>query len=118
MSERDYRLFLNDIKECADNVLNYTRGKCFDDFMHDRMLRDAVIRNLEIMGEAVKNLPDEVRERHLEIEWREIARFRDVVAHRYFATDYEIIWDIVQKDIPDLVPKIEEVIEKESKARL
>ena len=115
MSERDYRLFLNDIKDCADNVLDYTRGKSFDDFMQNQMLRDAVIRNLEIMGEAVKNLPDEVRESNLEIEWRELARFRDVVAHRYFATDYEIIWDIVQKDIPDLVPKIEKVIATESK---
>jgi len=117
MSRREYIHFLNDIKDCSKNILEYVSGKSFEQFLGNRMLIDAVMRNIEIIGEAVKNLPAKVRSKHPRIEWKRLAGLRDIVIHHYFGLDYQVIWDIVQKDIPDLVPKIEEVIAAETKGR-
>ncbi|KQC15987.1 MAG: hypothetical protein APR56_00555, partial [Methanosaeta sp. SDB] len=69
-------------------------------------LQDMIIRRIEIIGEAVKNLPDDPKKGHPEIPWRDIAGLRDVVVHQYFGLDLELIWDVVKKDIPQLKPRI------------
>lgn len=97
---REWRLYLDDIRCCCDRVLEYTSGLDFEGFVAHGMTYDAVIRNLEIIGEAAKNLPDEVRVHYPEIEWRKIAGLRDVLAHGYFGLEPETLWDIVRNKIP------------------
>ncbi|VUT24180.1 MAG: hypothetical protein MASP_00379 [Candidatus Methanolliviera sp. GoM_asphalt] len=114
MPERDFKLFIIDIRDCANRILDYTRGKSFEEFIKNQMLIDAVVRNLEIIGEATKNLPDKIKLKYPRIEWRKIAGLRDIVIHGYFRIDYEILWDIIQNKIPDLAIKILEVLKGET----
>ena len=96
---RDYVLYLNDMQSACDKILRYTRDLAFDTFMNDEKTFDAVIRNLEILGEAAKHIPPQVRARYPQIEWRKIAGMRDVVAHRYFGVDEDILWDVIQNRV-------------------
>ena len=74
----------------------------FEDFTKDRKTMDAVVRNLEIIGEAVKNIPEEIRSKHPGENWKKIAGLRDILIHEYFGVDAEIIWDVVQNKITKL----------------
>ncbi|MDQ2730062.1 MAG: DUF86 domain-containing protein [Armatimonadota bacterium] len=104
---QDYRLYLTDIRRACEKVRSYTAGLTFDQFVSDSKTRDAVLHNLAIIGEAVKKLPQEICERAPVIEWRKIARFRDIVIHHYFAVDNQIVWDIVVNKVPELVVGLE-----------
>jgi uncharacterized protein with HEPN domain len=75
----------------------------YKDFVHDDLHFDAVLRNLEIIGEAVKNISEETRQQYPSVKWRKIAGFRDIVAHEYFGIDDETVWDIVENEIPALL---------------
>ena len=90
---RSPRLRLEDIVEACDAIADYVRGCNADSFTEDGKTRDAVIRQFEIIGEAVKDLPETIREREPQIPWRQIAGFRDVLAHSYFAVETSIVWD-------------------------
>ena len=111
---RDYRLFLEDIVESCVKILRYAGGMTFEQFTGDGKTYDAVLRNLEIIGEAVKNLPDEIRGRYPGIEWKKITGLRDIVAHEYFGVDERIVWDIVQNKLPALKDQIEALLQEES----
>jgi uncharacterized protein with HEPN domain len=106
---RDYRLYLDDILSSIDKIRQYTAGTTFEDFRNDEKCMDAVIRNLEVIGEAVKNLPQEVRDKHPEPEWKKMAGIRDILAHEYFGVDAEIIWDILQNKLPVLKSQIDKI---------
>ncbi len=82
--QRDYKVYLEDIAQAIGNIEEYTMGISFETFQQNKMVRDAVIRNFEIIGEAVKNIPHGVKEKHKQIDWREAAGLRDVLIHRYF----------------------------------
>lgn len=73
---------------------------------------DAVLRNLEIIGEAVKHLPDEIKEKYPDVKWRKITGFRDIVAHNYFGVSDEIVWDVVQNEIPPLLKQVKEILRR------
>jgi uncharacterized protein with HEPN domain len=88
---RDYRLYLNDIRAAAEKVLRYTQGVDLARFVDDEKTFDAVVRNLEIIDEAAKHVPAEVQARYPEVEWRNIAGLRDIVAHEYFGIDEDIL---------------------------
>ena len=94
---RDPLLRLEDILEAGMRIESYLRGFGYDSFVQDRRTVDAVTRNLEIIGEAVKHLPEEMILRFPEIPWRAIAGFRDILAHGYFRTDDAIIWDSITR---------------------
>jgi len=94
---RDYLLFLEDILECGMRIQNYAADLDFDGFVSNYMAFDAILRNLEIIGEAAKGVPPEVRARYPEVEWREIAGLRDVVAHEYYGLENETLWNIVER---------------------
>jgi len=102
MSKRPTDLLLDDIRESIDRIEEYTRGMSLGDFSRDQKSIDAVARNLEIMGEAANRLPDEFKESHSDIEWYKIVGLRHRIVHEYFGVDLEIIWRILQKDIPEL----------------
>ena len=100
---RDESLYLADIQEACKKVLRFTKGMTYKDFVHDDLHFDAVLRNLEIIGEAVKNISEETRQKHTNVKWRKIAGFRDIVAHEYFGINDETVWDIVENEIPVLL---------------
>jgi len=110
---RSWKLFLRDILESAKKVVRYTQGMDFDSFVKNEMAYDAVLRNLEIIGEAAKHIPDEVRRRYPDIAWREMAGLRDILTHAYFGLDDEVLWDIVQNEVPSLVDHIERILQLE-----
>jgi len=101
MSRRS-KLFLEDIIESCQRVRKYSAGLSFEQFSTDERTIDAVVRNLEINGEAVKNLPAELTAARPEINWKNIARFRDIVVHHYFRIDMDVVWDIVLNKIVPL----------------
>ena len=105
--DRDY---LSDIWEAMDRTVTYTCGLDFDQFMQDSKTQDAVLRNLQVMGEATNKLSLRLRETYPHIPWREIAGMRDKVVHEYFGINYDIVWTIVSRDIPDLFPHIEAIL--------
>jgi len=99
---RDYRLYLEDIVEAADRIQRYTVEMDFDSFASDDRTQDAVVRNLEIIGEAAKRLPQSAKQRTPDIEWRKIAGLRNILIQEYFGINKVIVWDIVQGKIPSL----------------
>ena len=110
---RDYRLFLEDMQTSSEKIVRYTRGLNKEEFLKDEKTYDAVVRNLTVIGEAVKHIHDKVRERYAQLEWREIAGFRDIAIHEYFGIDEEILWDIIQNEVPSLLAKPGEIIVRE-----
>jgi hypothetical protein len=103
MSERsEIRLFCSDIDEAVERILQYTSEMTYGEFIDDTRTQDAVMRNLEILGEAVKNLPLRFTEQYPEIPWRFIAGMRDKLIHHYFGVSLEIVWETVQSDMPVL----------------
>ena len=87
-----------------------TAGLTYDEFSEDLTRQEAVIRNLEIIGEASKSVPHEIRSKHPEVDWARIGGLRDVLIHRYFGIDLEIIWDILQSKLPNLEVQIKKVL--------
>jgi len=109
---REYKAYLNDILEAIRKIEKYTDNLSFDDFIEDELIQDGVVRNLEIVGEAVKNIPEEIKNKNPEIEWQKIAGLRDILIHAYFGIDVDIVWNIVKKKIPKLKKEILEVLSK------
>jgi len=82
----------------------------FDEFMEDELIQDGVVRNLEIIGEAVKHIPEDVKKNYPDIEWRKIAGLRDILIHAYFGIDLDVVWDVVKNKIPELKEKVENIL--------
>jgi len=102
MSKRPVDLLLNDILESIDKVEQYTEGMSFDSFSNDQKSIDAVVRNLEIIGEAANRLPVDFKERHSSFEWHKVVGLRHRIIHEYFGIDLQIIWQIMHADLPAL----------------
>ena len=102
MSKRPVDLLLDDIREAIDRIQQYTEGMAFESFSNDSKSVDAVVRNLEIIGEAANRLPDDFKEDHPEVEWYKVVGLRHRIVHEYFGIDLQIIWQILQKDLPEL----------------
>jgi uncharacterized protein with HEPN domain len=110
MYERDLILFLNDILKSTQKIQKYVEGKAFDDFKKDELLIDGIVRNLEVIGEAVKNIPASFRKKYPSVEWKKIAGLRDILIHEYFGIDYELLWDIIVNKIPSLGQEVEYIL--------
>ncbi|MCH7559206.1 MAG: DUF86 domain-containing protein [Planctomycetes bacterium] len=113
MSERPINLLLNDIRQAIDRIEQYIKNLSFDAFSDDQKSVDAVVRNLEIIGEAASRLPDEFKEKYSEIEWYKVVGLRHRIVHEYFGIDLEIIWQILQKDLPELKSKLMQIMSDE-----
>jgi uncharacterized protein with HEPN domain len=99
---RDSRVYLEDILEATRKITAYTSSLSKAAFLEDEKTIDAVVRNLEVIGEAVKKLPEDLRAQHSAVEWKKIAGLRDILIHEYFGLDAEIVWDIVRNKVPAL----------------
>jgi uncharacterized protein with HEPN domain len=113
MSKRPIDLLLNDICQAIDRIEQYIENLSFDAFSEDQKSVDAVVRNLEIIGEAANRFPDELKEKYSEIEWYKVVGLRHRIVHEYFGVDLEIIWQILQKDLPELKHKIMQIMSDE-----
>ncbi|MCS7283435.1 MAG: DUF86 domain-containing protein [Anaerolineae bacterium] len=108
--KREVGDYLADIVEAMVNAQKFVEGMSFADFCRDTKTVYAVVRAIEIIGEAVKNIPDDFRARYPDIPWRSMAGMRDKLAHGYFSIRLERVWEVLQKDIPDLKPKFEAML--------
>ena len=108
---RDYKVFLEDVLEAIRKIRDYTDGLSLQAFTADAKTFDAVIRNLEIIGEAVKQIPEDIRSLRPEVEWKRIGRLRDILIHQYFGVDAQIVWDIVQNKLTLLEQAIRALLE-------
>ncbi|MBE9048413.1 DUF86 domain-containing protein [Pleurocapsales cyanobacterium LEGE 10410] len=111
MSKRKPDVYLQDILESISHIQRFLEGVSEDEFYKNVEKQDAVLRRLEIIGEAVKHLPDEIREDHPDIPWRQIAGMRDIIIHEYFGITLEMVWVVATEDILDLKTKVEQIIE-------
>jgi len=99
---REYRLYLSDIAEAQARIQEYTEKMTYEEFARSKITIDAVIRNLEIIGEAARKLPPEIKKKLPEIEWRKIIAMRNVLTHEYFGVNKRIVWDVVRNKIDRL----------------
>ena len=110
---KDDTVFLKHILDAINLIEEYLKDKSYEEFKNNRMLQDAVIREIEIIGEAAKNLSKEFRNKQSDIPWRQIAGMRDKLIHGYFGVDLDAVWDTATRDIPSLKGKLQEIIKKE-----
>lgn len=110
---KDDTVFLKHILDAIDLIETYLEDKSFVDFENYQMLQDAVIREIEIIGEATKNLSANLKNKYPEIPWRQMAGMRDKLIHSYFGVDLDAVWDTAVKDIPLLEGKLAEILKNE-----
>ena len=99
---RDYKLYIDDIYNSIKKIEKYTKGISLAQLKKDELKIDGIARNLEIIGEAVKRIPVEFKNKYPDIEWKKIAGLRDILIHAYFGIDTEVLWDIAKNKIPEL----------------
>jgi uncharacterized protein with HEPN domain len=111
MSKREYQLYLQDILDCIDKIETYTTGMSFEAFDKDAKTIDAVVRNIEIIGEAARNIPKDLVTQTPEIPWRRMSDTRNRVLHEYFGVDTKILWQTITEDLPPLKEQIKHLLE-------
>jgi uncharacterized protein with HEPN domain len=110
--ERNWKLFIMDMLESINKIEKYIEGLNYEQFIRDEKTKDAVVRNLEIIGEAANQIPKEIQQKFSNVPWAQIIAMRNRMIHGYFAIDYRIVWDIVKIDIPLLKKELELILRK------
>ena len=114
--KRDVIVYVEDILECIAKIEEYTEDITESGFYENTQAQDAVLRRLEIIGEAVKHVPQDIRDKYPEIPWKKVAGMRDVLIHAYFGVNVKRVWEVVRKDISDLknnITKVKEDLEEQ-----
>lgn len=112
MSKRGDIESLYDIRESVTRIKAYIKKLDYQEFLTDKKTQDAVVRNLEIIGEAVKNISDDFKKKHKNVEWKKLAGLRDKIIHFYFGVNWDIIWDVVKNRMPELNDKIGNILKR------
>ena len=110
MTKRNPRDFINDIIQNASLAQRFISNQTFEDFSKDEKTYYAVIRALEVIGEATRNIPQEIINKYPFVPWQEIRGFRNRVIHEYFGIDKEIVWDTIQEDVPELIKAFSQIL--------
>jgi uncharacterized protein with HEPN domain len=110
--KKDFKIFLEHILESINLIEEYTADKTRKQFLNSKQLQDAVIRRIEIIGEAVKNIPDDIKGKYKDIPWRNIMGMRDILIHQYFGVDLELTWEVINNNIPELKNQISSIKKK------
>jgi uncharacterized protein with HEPN domain len=114
MSEkRSYSLLLYDIYQSVEKIEEFTRDISFEQLMADERTKDAILRNLQVIGEASKNLPESLITNHPEVDWSGLAGVRDIVTHRYFRVDWHLLWTSVHEELPVLKKQVRNLMNDE-----
>jgi uncharacterized protein with HEPN domain len=108
--KRDISLYLNDILNNSVKILEFVRNVNYLDFIKNDMMTYAVVRALEIIGEAVKHVPPSIKKKYPQIKWKEIAGMRDILTHEYFGINYKIIWSVIEEKLPGLISEMKVII--------
>jgi hypothetical protein len=112
MPSRNWTFRIQDILECMDRISEYTAGMSYETFLDNRLVTDAVVRNLEVIGEAARHIPEEIQRQFPDIPWVEMKGMRNILIHEYFGVSLEIVWKTAQEDLPPVEPKLREVLRK------
>ncbi len=112
MSKRGDTEFLSDISEAIRRIEIYTKDIDYENFLEDIKTQDSVIRNLEIIGEPIKNISDDFKDKHPQILWKDWAGVRDKLIHHYFGINLEVVWYIIKEDLPSLKEEVRRVLEQ------
>ena len=110
--KRDYRLFIEDILESIERIEEFVGDMDFEEFSRDDKTRSAVVRKLEIIGEASKNIPRRLREKYGALPWSDMARMRDKIIHWYFGINYRIVWEVIKERLPEIKPVIQKMLKE------
>ena len=110
MTVRDVRLYLNDIFESITLIMQYTGTLTIDEFEEEIEKQDSIIRRLEVIGEAVRQVPEEFKKKNPYIPWRDIGDFRNVLVHEYFGLKIDRVWNVIHKDLPKLKEQISHLL--------
>lgn len=110
--KRDYRLFIEDIMDCIEKIEQFVGDLSFDEFVKDDKTSSAVVRKLEIIGEATKNIPMYIREKYEDLPWNDMAKMRDKIIHAYFGINYKIIWNVIKERLPEIKPTIRQILKE------
>ncbi len=108
--KRDLRLFVSDILSAMDAIESFVKGMSPEQLTNDDKTASAVIRKFEVIGEAAKNIPSSLQEKHPDIPWQAMAGMRDRLVHAYFGIDNKLVWAAIKDDIPKLKPKVERLL--------
>jgi uncharacterized protein with HEPN domain len=106
------RHYLADILEAMQRIIAYTENLSYKQFLDDRLVQDAVLRNFQVIGEATKKVSTATRSTYPELPWREMAGMRNRIVHEYFGINQRVVWDVAVRDLPRLVPRVEEIIQQ------
>ena len=112
-TEREFILYLEDMMISMVRIEEYLGDLDFKRFKMNYLIVDAIIRNFEVIGEASKNIPTDIKDKYPEIPWKKMYGLRNLIAHEYFGIDYELIWEIARKNLPQNLIDLEIIIEKE-----
>ena len=110
--KRTLKDYLLDLRGAAEETERFTKGMTLEEFLRDRKTSNAVIRSLEVMGEAAKKIPEEIRSRYPEIPWKRVAGMRDILIHEYHGVELEIIWKTIREELPPLHPLLEKMLQE------
>lgn len=113
MSGRDWRLRFQDVIDAIERIERYVAGMTYDTFSTDEKTIDAVIRNIEIIGEASRYIPPEIRDQHPQIPWSEMRATRNILTHVYFGVSLPIVWQTVTEDLPNLKIALSDILRKD-----
>jgi uncharacterized protein with HEPN domain len=103
-------MYLEDIIDCMEKIEQYVGNSSYQDFIKSSLVFDAVIRNLEVIGEASKSIPEEIADSYPDISWKSMIVLRNILIHEYFGVDSEIVWEIIKSDLPKTKPFIIQIL--------